>query len=219
MPRLLDLFCGVGGASVGYHRAGFDVVGVDVVYQPRYPYEFHHGDALSFPLDGFDVVAASPPCKLHTVARRVTQAHSLTLFDPHPDLLTPTREHLAASGLPYIIENVPLAPLCAPVTVCGSAFPISTRYEIRRHRLFESNVELCGTPCRHGSSGLPIVGVYGDGGAWTRTAPGGGGVKVAGLDAADALGIDWTEWQHELAQAIPPAYTEYLGRQLIAALA
>ena len=209
-PRLLDLFCGAGGASMGYHRAGFDVVGVDIVSQPNYPFEFIQADAMTFPLEGFDVIHASPPCKLFTVARRVAQAAAPVLFDPHPDLLAPTRSKLQASGLPYVIENVPGAPIRHPVVVCGSAFGL----EVRRHRLFESNHSLDGSGCRHDLQPHP-VGVYGNGGAWTRTAPGGGGVKVAGADAARALGIDWTTRQPELAQAIPPAYTEFIGAQLL----
>lgn len=213
-PRLLDLFCGVGGASVGYHRAGFDVVGVDLVAQPEYPYEFHLRSALEFPLDGFDAIAASPPCKRFTVAGRVAASRSQTaLFDRHPDLLGPTRERLAASGLPYIVENVPGAPLLDPVQCCGSSFGIA----VRRHRLFESNIPLIGSVCDHHAQPHP-VGVYGNGGAWTRKAPGGGGVKVAGADAAAALGIDWTDYQPSLSQAIPPAYTEFLGLQLMSHL-
>lgn len=97
-PRLLDLFCGTGGCSAGYERAGFDVVGVDNVRQWSYPYEFHHGDAMTFPLDGFDVVHASPPCKLFTVANRVHRATAMQLFEPHTDLLTPTLERLRDWG-------------------------------------------------------------------------------------------------------------------------
>jgi DNA (cytosine-5)-methyltransferase 1 len=214
--RILDLFCGAGGAGMGYHRAGFEVVGVDVVRQPHYPFTFIQADAVAFlasidPAE-WDAVHASPPCKAHTVARKVSASRFPTLFDPHPDLIPPTRVGLIASGLPYVIENVPGAPLVDPVVYCGSSFGL----RVRRHRLFESNVELVAPPCDHAAQGSP-VGVYGNGGAWTRTAPGGGGVKVAGKDAADALGIDWTDYQPVLSQAIPPAYTEHIGRQLMEA--
>lgn len=209
-PRLLDLFCGVGGASVGYSMAGFDVVGVDIVRQPEYPFEFHISDALAFPLDGFDVVVASPPCKAHTVARRVSARRFPGLFDPHQDLIQPIRERLAASGVPYVIENVVGAPLIDPVMYCGSSFGLS----VRRHRLFESNIRLAPPPCDHASQPV-VVGVYGNGGAWTRTAPGGGGRKVAGREAADALGIAHTTYQPSLSQAIPPAYTRHIGMQLL----
>jgi DNA (cytosine-5)-methyltransferase 1 len=212
-PRLLDLFCGAGGASVGYHRAGFDVVGVDIVRQPDYPFEFHRADALTFPLDGFDVIAASPPCKVYTVARRVSQAKYASLFDPHEDLIGATRQRLIESGRPYVIENVVGAPLIDPVIYCGSSFGL----QVRRHRLFESNVALVAPLCDHTSQPHP-VGVYGNGGAWKRTAPGGGGVKVAGADAAKALGVTHTAYQPSLSQMIPPAYTEHIGRQLLEAL-
>ena len=212
-PLLLDLFCGAGGAAVGYHRAGFDVVGVDIVMQHEYPFEFHQADALTFPLDGFDAVHASPPCKAHTVANRVHRARALHLFDPHPDLVGPIRDRLVEWGGPYVIENVPGAPLIDPVTYCGSSFALG----VRRHRLFESNVPLVAPACRHDLQPNP-VGVYGNGGAWTRTAPGGGGVKVVGADAAVALGITHTTNQELLSQAIPPAYTEHLGRQIMAAI-
>lgn len=212
--RLLDLFCCAGGCSVGYARAGFDVVGVDLVRQPDYPYEFHLGNALTFPLDGFDAVHASPPCKAHTALRALRRARPQgELFDPHPDLVEPTRERLKASGLPYVIENVVGAPLIDPVLYCGSSFGLL----VRRHRLFESNVRLEAPPCDHASQPV-VLGVYGHGGAWTRTAAGGGGRKVAGAEAAEALGITHTVDQSRLSQAIPPAYTEHIGRQLIAHL-
>lgn len=233
-PRLLDLFSGAGGCARGYQRAGFYVVGVDIIAQPRYAGdEFHRGDALDVLrhlLDGeawhgyrlrpfvgthdnerIDVIHASPPCKRFTVAGRVHAAVRPTLFEPHEDLLSPARALLAESGLPYVIENVPGAPMHEPVVYCGSAFGL----RVRRHRLFESNVALVGSGCRHDLQ-PGVVGVYGNGGAWTRTAPGGGGVKVVGEDAADALGIDWTTYQPELAQAIPPAYTEHIGGYLLA---
>jgi len=212
-PRLLDLCCCAGGCSVGYHRAGFDVVGVDHAPQPDYPFEFHRADALRYPLTGFDAYAASPPCKVHTALRhtRTTPA----LFEAHVDLVAAVRARLVATGRPYVIENVPGAPLLDPVTYCGSSFGLA----VRRHRLFESNVPLVAPPCDH--AGQPVVlGVYGTGGPDNRAnRPGGGGRKVAGADAAAALGIDWTTDQRRLSQAIPPAYTEHLGRQLLTLLA
>lgn len=215
-PRLLDLFCGAGGCSVGYHRAGFDVVGIDINPQPSYPFEFHRTDALRVlamfdqRMRDFDAIHASPPCKLFTNARKVHAVNRPTLFEPHPDLLTPTREMLERIGLPFVIENVPGAPLRDPKVLCGSMFGL----RVRRHRLFETNWPLEAPGCRHEEQGQ-VVGVYGNGGAWARTAPGGGGVKVAGAEAAEALGIDWTDRQPELAQAIPPAYTEMIGNQLM----
>lgn len=214
-PRLLDLYCCAGGASVGYARAGFDVRGVDHVAQPDYPYPFTLGNALRVDLDGVDVAHASPPCKAHTPLRHTARPG---LFDPpHLDLIGPTRDRLIAAGIPYVIENVPgaRAVLLDPVCYCGSSFALP----VRRHRWFESNVPLTAPPCDHASQPV-VVGVYGSGGADAGRAArgGGGGVKVSGAAAAAALGIDWTTDQRRLSQAIPPAYTEHIGRQLLDAL-
>lgn len=196
-PRLLDLFCGAGGAGMGYARAGFEVVGVDIEPQPHYPFEFHQADALTFPLDGFDAIHASPPCQAYI--RGGLQGGG------HPRLIEPVRERLSSRR--YVIENVPGAPLRTEVELCGSMFGLP----IRRHRRFESNAlsALLVPPCNHSR---PIVGVYGnphgDAGAWPGMLPG------SRETWAKALGIDWME-AHELSQAIPPAYTEWIGRQLI----
>src|SRR5512140_2399640 len=101
-PILLDLFCGAGGAAMGYHRAGFDVVGVDIKPQPHYPFEFHQADALTFPLAGFDAIHASPPCQAYSAMRTTWNARN-----DHPDLLPPTRAMLEAANIPWVIENVP----------------------------------------------------------------------------------------------------------------
>jgi SAM-dependent methyltransferase len=128
--RLLDLFCGAGGAAKGYADAGFEVVGVDIEPQPNYPFEFVRADALTFPLDGFDAVHASAPCQAFTVYRN----NSAHVRQDHPNLIPQTRERLIASGLPYVIENVPGAPLIDPIQLCGTSFP---PLEVRRHRIFE----------------------------------------------------------------------------------
>jgi DNA (cytosine-5)-methyltransferase 1 len=136
-PRLLDLFSGAGGAAVGYHRAGFEVVGVDLHPQPHYPFEFHQADAMTYPLDGFDAIHASPPCQAYSVANNI---HGRA---DHPMLIPSVRERLLATGLPYVIENVPRGPLINPVTLCGLTFGLN----VKRHRLFESNVFMLSPPC------------------------------------------------------------------------
>lgn len=216
-PRLLDLFCGAGGCSMGYQRAGFDVTGVDIAPMGRYPLpDLIQDDALAVLADldfiaGFDAIHASPPCQHYTSLRALSDRQ-------HPDLVGVVRDMLRETGKPYVIENVVGAPLVDPIILCGSMFGLGHGDAIlKRHRLFESNVPL--TAPTDECKGRPVVGVYGTGGAWTRIAPGGGGVKVSGPDAAQALGIDWTDYQPVLAQAIPPAYTEYIGRQLVRHLA
>jgi DNA (cytosine-5)-methyltransferase 1 len=209
--RLLDLFCGAGGAAMGYHRAGFDVVGVDIHPQPHYPFEFHQDDATTFPLDGFDVIHASPPCQAYSAT-----AHFSSSGTNHPMLVEPTRDRLVASGQPWVIENVVGAPLLSPVRLCGSSFGL----RVWRHRLFEmSDPPAMVPPCSHYHHPEPLD-VTGTGAASVRPRLSGGGRsrKPAGVSQARAaMGIDWMS-RRELAQAIPPAYTEWIGRQLIASL-
>lgn len=217
-PRLLDLFCGGGGASMGYHRAGFDVVGVDKNPQPNYPFEFHQGDAIEFVLEHgheFDAIAASPPCQDHSTLRHTMGSSHGTGW-----LVGATRDALIATGLPYVIENVPGAPLLGPLKLCGSMLGLGAQCRdgwrrLQRHRLFESNVPLLAPgPCVHQG---PAVGVYG-GGPSPRTAKTSrGGYQGLMLERVAAMGIDWMT-RDELSQAIPPAYTEHLGVQLIAQL-
>lgn len=204
--RLLDLFCGAGGASMGYHRAGFTVVGVDIKPQPRYPFEFIQADALDFDVSGFDVIHASPPCQAFTAYKRRPNH-----VGEYPDLIWPTRQKLIASGVPWVIENIPRAPLLDPITLCGSSFGL----DVRRHRLFESNVPMLAPPCDHGwqTPRFPQatnrknlrrtveVGVY--------------RIPLAVQQAA--MGIDWMKLD-ELSEAIPPAYTEWIGQHLMAAV-
>ena len=207
--RLLDLFCGAGGCSVGYSRAGFDVVGVDIEPHADYPFELHVMDAFDSVLmwPDFDVVHASPPCPRFSTATR----------DPsrHPDLLTPMLELLSLWQGPWVVENVPGAPLPSPAVYCGKAMGLP---RIKRHRLFESNVPILSPGCRCDRS--PVVGVYGAHadrpGGWLRPDGTSRGKKATSVDdARDALGIDWmTRWD-DLADAIPPAYTEHIGWQLI----
>ncbi len=233
-PRLLDLFCGAGGAGMGYHRAGFDVVGVDIAPQPHYPFEFHQGDAMTFPLDGFDAIHASPPCQAFSPLRNMWNARE------HPDLIDATRQRLKAAGVPYVIENVPGAPLPDAVTLCGSVFHLGCEdAELRRHRHFEINPHpVLVPPCQHGWKAATI-GVYGHAGGYSTRTRERIAQRVIGVygghrrdrrrrmetspqsfstaQRAEAMGIDWMTG-NELSQAIPPAYTEWIGERLLAAL-
>ena len=206
-PRLLDLFCCAGGAAKGYHDAGFDVVGVDVEPQPDYPYEFHQADALEFPLDGFDAIHASPPCQSFTAYRRKGRG----VGDGYPDLIEPIRTRLERSGLPYVIENVAGAPLRNAVMLCGSSFGL----DVRRHRYFESNAPLTAPPCDH-SWQTPRFPPATNRTNLRRTVE--VGVWRIPLEVQQrAMGIDWMPLR-SLSEAIPPAYTEHIGRQLLAVI-
>ena len=204
-PRLLDLFCGAGGAAVGYHRAGFDVVGVDIKPQPRYPFEFHQADAMTFPLDGFDAIHASPPCQVF-VTRGRTQRRADR--PAHQNLVDATRVRLDGALVPWVMENVATSTLRRDLILCGSMFGL----QVRRHRHFEGNPPLLPfTPCCDHSR--PIFGVYGHGAGPKKERTDWGTVA----DWRRAMGIDWMT-RDEITQAIPPAYTEFVGRHLIGAL-
>lgn len=211
-PRLLDLCCCAGGAGTGYHRAGFEVVGWDIDDQPNYPFEFHRGDALEVLRDvdyvrTFDAIHASFPCQSFTAYRR--KGHGVG--DGYLNLIPEGRELLIATGLPYVIENVPGAPLLDPITLCGSSFGL----DVRRHRLFESNVPLLAPPCDH-SWQTPRFAPATNRTNLRRTVE--VGVWRIPLEVQRvAMGIDWTTLR-ELSEAIPPAYTEHIGRQLIRTL-
>lgn len=200
--RLLDLFCGAGGAAMGYARAGFtEIVGIDLQSQPRYPFHFIQADALHPPvrLEDFDAIHASPPCQAYI--------RSGTVSKGHPKLIGLVRDMLVASGKPYVIENVEGAPLRPTFVLCGSMFSLA----VRRHRRFEvpSVFALHPATCDHSR---PITGVYGHPhgtrGAWKGMLP------SDETTWSRELGIDWMT-PKELAQAIPPAYTEFIGRQLL----
>lgn len=203
-PRLLDLFCGQGGASMGYNLAGFEVTGVDINPMPRYPFTFVQTDAVEFVREHgheFDVIHASPPCQGESLLQAVNNNR-----DRHPRLIVPTRDALVAAGKPYVIENVVGAKLFAPIRLCGEMFGLS----VIRHRLFESNVPLAAPVhvkhrgrvrgWRHGVyHDGPYVAVYGEGGGKGTTA-----------EWSAAMGIDWMT-RDGLREAIPPAYTEHVG--------
>lgn len=204
-PRLLDLFCCAGGAGTGYHRAGFDVTGVDISPQPHYPFTFVQGDALAYLAEhgpSFDAIHASPPCQDHSVLTSVSGTHGTGW------LLGATRTALIASGRPWIIENVPGAAMRNDYALCGCMFALPGLY---RERWFETSWAgfALRSPCSHDG---PTITVTGSTGSSSRTSKG----TVA--DWRRAMGIDWMT-ARELAQAIPPAYTEYLGGELLAALA
>jgi DNA (cytosine-5)-methyltransferase 1 len=207
-PRLLDLFCGAGGAAMGYHRAGFDVVGVDINPQPRYPFEFHRGDALEYlsvHSGEFDAIHASPPCHDHSALV------SRSGLDGTGQLLAATREALGAVDVLWVIENVPGAAMRTDFRLCGCMFGLP---RLRRERWFETSWHGFDmrSPCHHVGHGITVAGH-----------PGGRSVRdgIAGGSTQDwkrAMGIDWMT-ARELAQAIPPAYTEFVGQRLLAHLA
>ncbi len=224
-PLLIDLFCGAGGASVGYHRAGFDVVGVDLEPMPNYPFPFHQADALdvleSIQNGGHwlheigepDAIHASPPCQAHLKGLAAVNRKLGRDYD-HPDLISQTRRLLHAAGVPYVIENVPGSPLQNPVRLCGSSFDL----DVRRHRLFECSFALLVPGCDHARQ---------RGDYWTSFRPNGKVIRSSvaqvygqGADQhrwGEAMGIDWMT-THELREAIPPAYTEHVGAFLLDAV-
>jgi DNA (cytosine-5)-methyltransferase 1 len=201
-PRLLDLFCGAGGAAMGYHRAGFDVVGVDIKPQPHYPFEFHQADAMTYPLDSFNAIHASPPC----------QDHMETPHRKHGTgwMLEQTRRRLKNQSAPWVIENVPnrRAPhMRADYAICGCMVGLP----LRRVRWFETSwggFELHPTHRHDG----PVVSVVGHGTpTWVRSKL---GYNPTITHYREAMGIDWMN-RDELSQAIPPAYTEWIGTRLL----
>jgi len=222
--RALDLFCCAGGAGMGLHRAGFEVVGVDIKAQPRYPLEFRQGDALAFPMDGFDFIWASPPCQAHTAMKTMHNAK------PHLDLIPETRAKLIASGIPYVIENVVGAPLIDPFTLCGTMFGLGVDdADLQRHRIFETSFDIGLLPqCNHGARATigvygghvrnrkrRTIGIYGEGARDSRRKFDKGVPDFTADQGREAMGIDWMTLA-ELSQAIPPAYSEFIGRAAIA---
>jgi len=223
-PRLLDLFCGAGGCSVGYARAGFDVVGVDIEPHADYPFHLIVGDALKLAdhdgfnyLNGFDAIHASPPCQAHTtMSNRYRGAGGRA--DEHVNLIAPVRDLLQAWGGPYVIENVPGARphMVNPITLHGGMFGLG----VNRPRLFESNAPLMTAPSPTPHDPLGIYGRSPDGRRLFDRTDGTTQRAARNLEeGAAAMGIDWmTEWA-DVTEAIPPAYTHYIGEQLVDYLA
>lgn len=214
--RLLDLFCGVGGAADGYRRAGFTrIIGVDIKHQPRFPvyldrFQFIQADAIEYLRahgNEFDAIHASPPCQAHSALRHLHPENDYECF------IDRTRDLLAILPVPWVIENVMGAPLRTPVMLCGSAFGL----KVRRHRIFESNIQLRGTSCRHKEQGAPID-VSGTGGQRVnRRKDDHGGACNKPKNQAHAQMLMEMPWanRYGISQAIPPAYTEFIGKQLI----
>ena len=212
--KILDAFCCAGGGR-GYWSAGFEVVGVDIKHQPNYPFEFIQGDAVEFIREHghkFDAVHASPPCQADCTLNLGTNQGK---FD-HPQLIPETRKALERSGRPYVIENPPgKAPMRRDLMLCGEMFGLA----VIRHRNFELGGWMTASPLHPRHRGKvagwnhgkwqdgPYFAVYGNGG-------GKGSVK----QWQDAMGINWTTERKELAEAIPPAYTQYIGQKLIETL-
>lgn len=197
----VDLFCCAGGASDGLVRAGWSVLGVDRDPQPEYPYTFVQADALTFDVSRFDAIWASPPCQAFTAYKR-RKAH----VRPAENLIPQTREKLRASGKPYVIENVPGAPLESPLTLCGSMFGL----DVQRHRIFETSFPVVAPSCDHSR--------------WTPRFPGAtnrkknsrktvevGVYRIPLRTQIDAMGLQRPVSLGKLSQMVPPAYAHYLG--------
>jgi DNA (cytosine-5)-methyltransferase 1 len=215
-PRLLDLFCGAGGAAMGYHRAGFDVVGVDIRPQPNYPFDFIQADALGLlriwirgnAIGAYDAIHASPPCQSYSSSTKHFGATALMLIEPVRDLFS-------SSSLPWVIENVPGSPLPRQSTLtgqhgvelCGSMFDL----RVRRHRLFETSFPIAAPRgCDHSYT---VINPYN-----AKARKRDNITRKSGLSFGRAMEIDWMSTEDQVSQSIPPAYTEFIGTQLLAHL-
>lgn len=221
-PLLLDLFCGAGGAAVGYHRAGFDVIGVDIAPQPHYPFEFHRADVFVYPPEWWgeiDVIHASPPCQAFTQMSARWRGKG-TKADLHTDELTPTRAMLSRLAIPWVIENVNGARwhMATSLVLHGGMFGLG----VHRPRRFESNVTLLGFKAKQTEQPIGVYGTKPDG-RTTYRYRNNGNYKGKSLiraarsveEAQQVMGIDWMPEWNEIKEAIPPAYTEFIGVQLL----
>ena len=202
--RILDLFCGAGGASMGYHLAfpDADIIGVDHQPQPVYPFEFIQADATALNIyDDYDFIHASPPCQAHSTLKHSPGAKDYTDWE-----IPVIRQILESTGKPWVIENVPGAPLRDPLLLCGSMFSlVHDGYELRRHRLFETSFRVEQPACQHR---YPVLGVYGDLAKRRRAST--RGVKAGYDDAKHLMDIGWMT-SKDITQAVPPAYTRYIA--------
>ncbi|WP_432249969.1 DNA methylase [Streptomyces sanyensis] len=222
-PLLLDLFCCAGGAAMGYRRAGFDVTGVDLAPRPNYPFAFHQADALAYlaaliatwDIHRFAAVHASPPCQ-DKCALTVGTNHSQGWGRTHVDLVAPTRTLLEETGLPYVIEQPNgRAEIRKDLWLCGEMFGLG----VLRHRNFELggwSIEQPAHPKHRGYVRGYRHGVFRDGPYVAAYGSGGGKATVAEMQTA--MGIGWTDVREELTEAIPPAFSEHIGRALHATL-
>lgn len=217
--KLLDLFCCAGGAGAGYSQAGFDVTGVDISPQPRYPFKFIQADAIEYLRDHgheYDAIHASPPCQAFSSMRHMPDAKE------HPELIEPTRELLEELEVPWVIENVVGAPLRDSIILCGTMFGLGAGgFNLQRHRQFESNIELTAPGlCNHDG---PTIGIYGghvrcrSTKYWRNTGADFPGYNKRALAVEAMGGTDWMT-MNQMSEAIPPAYTRHVGGQLMAHL-
>lgn len=210
MKKIVDLFCGAGGASKGYADAGFEVVGIDIEPQPHYPYDFIQGDALATDLPNADLYHASPPCQCYSTSTVPMRRRG----KQYPDLIAATREKLKKTGRPFVIENVPGAPLRRDLVLCGSMFNL----RVIRHRLFEIHGFIASQPPHLQHKGRSTGHLRDFGIAYYYTVVGHGySTADTKQNWSDAMQINWMN-KKELAQAIPPAYTRYIGRRAVTVL-
>lgn len=244
-PKMLDLYSCAGGAGMGYHFAGFEVYSVDIAPQPRNPFPFHQGDCLQVLIDlllgevlefnngeslflsDFYAIHASPPCQAYSVTKSKGSHLRAKSGRTHPELVEPTRDLLEETGHPWIMENVVGPPLQDPIVLCGTQFNLvaddvdGVPLRLLRHRLFESNEPLQAPPHvpHQADRSRKTASVFGSGGTYTpaqrdsRHRSGGYVPHISVIK--ELMGIDWMRTRYELSQSIPPAYTEYLGRQLL----
>lgn len=209
--KALDLFCGAGGATKGLQRAGFHVTGVDIKPQPNYCGDvFHQADALAFPLDEYDFIWAGPTCKRFS---RMTNCRP-GLADTHPDQIQQLRTGLIKSSRPYVIENVEGAPLIRPLLLCGTMFGLAANgKELRRHRLFEIG-GFCSPLVPQCDHRLPALAVYGHSGGIPKK---GQSPRSLLWERREGMQIPWMN-RDEIAEAIPPTYSEFIGRRALEAI-